>query len=309
MKKGQILLLLIALMINNSTAFTQTFKVTKYENVVYGMISGMALLMDVYQPANSNHIGVVFITGCGWGYWNQEVYNHTPLKNNKNYFDSTYNGKWVQALLDRGYTVFIINHRFAPGFHYPDIFFDCQRAVRFVRYNAKKYGIVANHIGAMGHSSGANLSSMLGVTDTTIVNAENGIDSVSSKVQAVISLAAPFILSDYNKKTDSTILNNLLLRVISNYVGELPEEKKGEFILSGKYAMASPITYTSKDDAAFLIYYSDNDPIIPPRQAFLFYDKLVENNVPAKIIVCHNCEHQPVPDMNEVDMWFKKYLK
>jgi len=308
MKKRQILLLLIALTINNSEAFTQTSKVTKYENVVYGMISDMALLMDVYQPTNSNHIGIVFIVGSGWGYWAQQVYNHIPLKDDY-FLDSNYSGKWAQALVDKGYTVFITNHRFAPGFHYPHIFYDCQRAVRFVRYNAKSYGIDPNHIGAIGHSPGANLSSMLGVKDTTIVNAENGIDSFSSKVQAVVSLAAPFILSDCNKKADTAILNNLLLKAISNYVGELPEEKNGEFILSGKYAEASPITYISKDDAAFLIYYSDNDPLIPPRQAPSFYNKLVQNNLPSKIVVCHNCEHQPIPDMNEVDMWLKKYLR
>ena len=308
MKKGQILLLLIAFSINNSEAFTQTSKVTKYENVVYGMISGMALLMDVYQPANSNHIGIVFIVGSGSGYWAQEVYNHISLKDNY-FLDSTYSGKWAQALVNKGYTVFMINHRFAPRFHYSDIFSDCQRAVRFVRYNAKKYSVDPNHIGAMGHSSGGTLSSMLGVTDTTIVNAINGIDSLSSKVQAVVALAATFNLADYNKKTDTAIQNNLMLRIMSNYVGELPEEKNGEFILSGKYAEASPVTYISKDDAAFLIYYSDNDPIAPPRQAAAFYNKLTENKVTSKVVVCHNCEHEPIPDMNEVDMWFKKYLK
>ena len=235
MKTGQILLLLIALTIKNSEAFTQTSKVTKYENVVYGMISDMALLMDVYQPPNNNHMGIIFITGSGFGYWDQQVYNNIPLKNNNRFFGSAYNGKWVQSLIDKGYTVFIINHRFAPDFHYPDIFYDCQRAVRFIRYNAKKYDIDPNHIGAMGHSSGAILSSMLGVKDTTIVNAENGTDSVSSKIQAVVSLAASFILSDVNNKTDTAILNNIILKVLSNYVGELPEEKDGEFILSGKY--------------------------------------------------------------------------
>jgi acetyl esterase/lipase len=306
--KSKIFFLFVLLFLRCAESYCQTTKVTKHENVVYGMISGMALLMDVYEPANSNHIGIIFIVGSGSGYWAQEVYNHVPLKDYY-YLDSTYSGKWAQTLGSKGYTVFMINHRYAPSFHYRDIFSDCQRAVRFVRYHARKYDIDPDHIGAMGHSSGATLSSMLGVTDTTIVNAENGIDSFSSKVQAVVSLAATFILSDYNMKTDTAIQNNLMLRIMSNYVGELPEEKNGKFILSGKYAEASPITYISKDDAAFLIYYSDNDPIAPPRQAPSFYNKLIENNVPAKIVVCHHCEHKPLPDMNEVDEWFKTYLR
>lgn len=306
MKRRKILILLIVLTINNYDAFAQASKVTRVENVPYGFVAGMALLMDVYQPENSNHLGIIYIAGSAWGsppIWSSQL----PVK--ELYNDSAYAGKWPQSLIKKGYTVFMINHSFAPRFKYPDIFFDCQRAVRFVRFHAKKYDIDPNRIGIMGHSSGANLSAMLGVKDTTIVNPENEIDRVSSKVQAVVTLAAPFILSDYNSKTDSAIQNNLMLSVLVDYLGELPEIKNGEFILSGKYAEASPITYVSKDDAAFLIYYSDNDHIVPPRQAPVFYNKLKENNVQAKIVVCHKCKHEPIPDMNEVDMWFMKNLR
>ena len=36
-------------------------------NVVYGMYSGLALLLDVHQPEQPNGYGVVFIPGSGWG--------------------------------------------------------------------------------------------------------------------------------------------------------------------------------------------------------------------------------------------------
>ena len=35
-------------------------------NVVFGMYSGLALLMDVYYPENPNGYGIVFISGSGW---------------------------------------------------------------------------------------------------------------------------------------------------------------------------------------------------------------------------------------------------
>jgi len=305
MKKRNLLLVLIALMINNPKAVTQTIKVTKYENEVYGFVAGLNLLMDVYQPENSNHLGIVYIAGSGWG--SPAIWNDIPLKDA--YYDSTYAGLWPQGLLKKGYTVFMINHSFAPRFHFPDILFDCQRAVRYVRYHAKKYDIYPDKIGVMGHSTGAYLSSMLGVKDTIIINPKNEIDQVSSRVQAVVALAAPFILSDNNMKSDTAIQTSLMRRVLMDYMGELPEAKNGEFILSGKYAAASPITYISNDDAAFLIYYSDNDPFIPPRQAQRYYNNLEGNKVQAKIVVCHNCKHHPIPDMDEVDRWFKKYLK
>ena len=35
-------------------------------NVVFGMYSGLALLMDVYYPENPNGYGIVFVSGSGW---------------------------------------------------------------------------------------------------------------------------------------------------------------------------------------------------------------------------------------------------
>jgi hypothetical protein len=39
------------------------------------------------------------------------------------------------------------------------------------------------------------------------------------------------------------------------------------------------------------------------------YHKLQENNVPAKIVLKPKSGHHPVPDVDEVDLWLKKYLK
>ena len=36
------------------------------KNVVYGRYSGLALLMDVYRPAQPNGIAIVAIQGSGW---------------------------------------------------------------------------------------------------------------------------------------------------------------------------------------------------------------------------------------------------
>lgn len=310
MKKYCTLFLPLVLNILTITTTAQNAKVVKHENIVYGMISGMALLMDVYQPEKTNHLGIVYIVGSGFGVSPayQRIYNQVPLKDDY-FLDTAYSGKWIRSLNDFGYTVFVINHRFAPRFHYPDLFYDCQRAVRFIRYHAKSYDIDANHIGAMGHSSGAYLSSMLGVTDTSISNPINPIDAVSSKVQAVVALAAPFVLSEFGKNSDTLPASKYYLEAVLDYVGELPENRDNEYILSGKYAQASPISYVTADDAPFLVYYSENDPIIPPRQAEMMCKKLKEKAVAFKEFKNPNEGHEPLPDMNEVNNWFKRYLK
>jgi acetyl esterase/lipase len=50
----------------------------------------------------------------------------------------------------------VITHRAAPRFHFPDAVQDAQRAVRYVRQNAGRYGIDKDRIGALGASSGGH---------------------------------------------------------------------------------------------------------------------------------------------------------
>ena len=48
------------------------------KNVVYGMYSGSALLLDIHYPARPNGFGIVFIAGSGWSA--PLGYSATPLK-------------------------------------------------------------------------------------------------------------------------------------------------------------------------------------------------------------------------------------
>ena len=78
-------------------------------NVIYGMYSGFALLMDVHRPVRANGYGIVFVAGSGWQA--PLDYGATPLK-------ETQIPLWGPALVAAGYTVFAVNHRAAPRFHY-----------------------------------------------------------------------------------------------------------------------------------------------------------------------------------------------
>jgi len=69
-------------------------------NVVYGMHSGTALLLDVHYPAKPNGFGVIFIPGSGWSA--PLGYAAPPLKQSEQV------GMYVPSLTDAGYTVFAI---------------------------------------------------------------------------------------------------------------------------------------------------------------------------------------------------------
>src|SRR5262245_43128933 len=127
------------------------------KNVIYGMYSGTALLLDVHYPARPNGFGIVFIPGSGWSA--PLSYSATPLKNSEQV------AMYVPSLVEAGYTVFAVTHRATPTFRYPAPVEDAQRAVRFIRSKAAAYGIDPARIGGSGGSSGGHLVSMLGALD------------------------------------------------------------------------------------------------------------------------------------------------
>jgi len=112
------------------------------KNQVYGMYSGLALLMDVHYPAKPNGYGILYISGSGW---------HAPLSYKANPLkDNAQTAMYVKPLAETGCPVFAINHRAAPRFRYPAPVEDAQRVIRYVRYNARKFAIRADRIGAAG---------------------------------------------------------------------------------------------------------------------------------------------------------------
>src|SRR5436190_1288743 len=128
-------------------------------NVIFGTYSGLALLMDVYKPASVNGYGIVVIPGSGWH--TGLAYSANLLKQSKEF------SLYIPKLSAAGYTLFVVTHRAAPRFHFPDAVDDAQRAVRYIRQNAARYGIDKDRIGALGASSGGHLVSMLGTLDGT----------------------------------------------------------------------------------------------------------------------------------------------
>lgn len=291
----------------SNKAISQQSAVSKIGNVVYGMVSGTSLLMDVYVSPRSNGKAIVFIPGSGWGFGYPTNYDQVQLKEDVT-LDSNYIGKCVKSLAENGYTVFVINHRFTPKFLYQDIIEDCRRAVRFIKYHAREFNIDSLHVGAMGLSSGGNLVSLLGMPNRQKYNGKSAIDRLSSKVDAVVTLAAPFNLADLKNPEDSAMDNGFVLEMIEAYMGNLPELKNGHYILSGHYLDASPYSLVTKDAAPTLIYYSDDDPVIPTRQAREMFAKLREDNVDSKIFEKKGEGHSPIPDMKEVCNWFEKHL-
>src|SRR5262249_48826154 len=113
----------------------------------------------------------------------------------------------------RGYTCFAVVHSSGPRFNIEDAIDDMHRAVRFIRYNAKSFGIDPDRIGITGASSGCHLSLMVGMAGCDgRSNARDRVAGACSKVEAVAGFFPPTDFFNYGKEGASAEPVRKLLR-------------------------------------------------------------------------------------------------
>ena len=235
-------------------------------NVVYGMYSGLALLLDVHVPETPNGYGVLFVPGSGWNA--PTAYGAPQLK-------GTQIPEWAPALLKSGYTIFVVNHRATPRFQYPGAVEDVQRAVRFIRHNARQYGVDPARIGGIGGSSGGHLvglTALLGATG--LADDPDPVNQQPATLQTVVLRAAP---SDLSAMIGASTLGTM---VVTAFVGR-PLAPNGDD--RAVYRAASPITHVSASAPPTLLLHGDADDVVPYKQSEAMEAGLRAANVPVTL--------------------------
>jgi len=230
--------------------------ITVEENVPYASVDGSELHLDVYEPTGrvGQQPAVLLIHGGGW----------TSLDK------STMRGMG-NFLARYGFVAFSADYRLfhGGGNRWPAQLDDVQRAVRWIRANAVKYGVNPERVGAFGHSAGAQLAALLGMEDTRD-NSDPALKSYSSRVQAAVDVSGP---SDFTTEHDPGGL-----RFLTEFFGT-GYSKNPEI-----WREASPALRASKGDAPFLIVHGTEDQNVPISQAQELYQKLQSAGVPASFV-------------------------
>ena len=267
-------------------------------NVIFGMYSGLALLMDIYYPDSPNGIGLVHVSGSGF---NKPLSMAAQPLNHQGHVSLE-----CQQLINEGYTVFSINHRATPRFKFPDPIEDAQRAVRYIRHNADKFKINPDKIGAIGGSSGGNIVLMIALLDGSgRTDDDDPINRESAKVQAVIARAPV-----------TTFLNQSLYKN-GVYLGlrgkEIERANSLEYQIAKK---ASPVAHATPNDPPVLLMHGDLDKTVPIIHSQMLVDSLNKYGVENELMVIKNAGHGPSfkagLNVSEVEgkriQWFKKHL-
>ena len=233
-----------------------TAEVAINPDVVYGHKDGMALVYDVFQPAEANGASVLFMISGGW------FSGWAPPERRQRQFG---------YLLEAGFTVFAVHHGSAPRFKVPDAVADVRRAVRHVRMNAERFDIDPERLGVMGGSAGGHLSLMLGLaSDAGDANAQDPVARVSNRVQAVVAYFPPVDLG--------------------NSAG--PNERFPALDFDPALAAdVSPINFVSEDDPPVLLIHGDEDRLVPLRNSERMGEALDGVGVANKVVVLEGAAH------------------
>jgi len=239
---------------------------SRTEDVIYGRKFGMALTLDVFEPNAPNGHGIVFLVDGGW-FSSHDVTSNMVHVNPDSY----------KAFLAGGYTVFAVVLSSQPEFTIPDIIQDLHRAVRFIRYNARKYGVNPGRLGITGSSSGGHLALMIGTQGTKgRADAKDPVDRENSAVGAVACFFPPTDFLNWGAPgVDAVGLASMA--PLQAAFGPRSYTEEGRQILGKEI---SPIYFVTSHLPPTLIIHGDADQVVPLQQSEAFVNRAQEVGAP-----------------------------
>jgi len=281
--------------------------VKRISDVIYDHRDGAVLVLDVLVPEKQNGMAVFVMVSGGWMSFNA----------------ASFATEYFSDFTDKGITMFLVSHGSKPRYKVPEIIDQIQRAIRYVRYNAKTFGVDPNGFGIMGFSSGGHLSLCAAVfgkdelseADYRLAHSLKETDPVdpvnlvSSKVQAVACFYPPVNMVSYNHP-DSTFADFKNVAIFVDAFGitkDTPRDKVKEI-----FRESSPYFFVSPETPPVMIFHGTKDLLVPYSQATGFIARLKENDVPCQLITKegagHGWQHEGSDDELMIK-WFEQYLQ
>lgn len=259
-------------------------------DIIYGKTPEQELKLDIYRPITGGDKlpGCVLVHGGGWVKGDKEKFRPLAI-----------------ALAEKGYVVANVEYRLGPEAKYPAAVQDCSLAVRFLRANARRFGVDPKRIGAWGGSAGGHIVGLLAAAPEHPRFLTADLAETSAAVQATCIMAGPTDL------TGAAFVENL----------RRAKEKSSSFQWFGKlyddapdiYWEASPTTHFSKSTGSILFLTGALDN--PERDA-AGMEKLKSLGVPSPQVILEGAKHgcwmrRPWFEqcVDATDAFFREHLK
>lgn len=243
------------------------------KEIEYSNVQGERLAFDAHIPDGAGPFATaILVHGGGWVAGDKQEYINYLFK----------------PLSDAGFAWFSINYRLAPKYRFPDDAADVEKAIQFIRANARKYKVDSNRIALIGESAGGHLASYLGARDRP-----------ESSVAAVVSMYGihDFISASLEWKPIPTEIMQLFgIQAVNAETAPILIE-------------ASPIVYVKHDMPPFLLIHGSKDEDVPYDQSIEMCEKMKRVGAHCDLITIdgapHGMDHwEAHPEF----LWYKKAL-
>jgi acetyl esterase/lipase len=208
--------------------------------------------------------------------------------------EGTQIAEWLNL---QGITAFVLTYRLAPRYRYPAPILDGQRAVRWVRSNARAYHVAPDHVGTWGFSAGGHLVGMLGTHfDDGNPNAADPIDRVSDRPDFVISSYGGLTLQPGVARPGA----------MGPLMGDNPSPELMDEL--------SPDKHVTPGTPPYFLYATTPDQKVPVLSTVAFYSALVRAGVPAEMHIFETGPHgtalgQSNPELAEWPTLLENWLR
>src|ERR1700682_653797 len=230
-------------------------------DIVFARYGNRALRLDLYLPIGAEEPipGVIVIRGGGWMVNDRKESAHVAY-----------------ALAERGVAAASIEYRTAGEAAFPGALQDVKAAIRWMRSNAKRYRISPNGIGTLGGSSGGHLALMAGMSDDRNFEGSGGNNNISSRVQAVVAMAAPSDLRRLGAGSQRFVTQFLHASLAQN-----PE----------LWAKASPVNHIKVGGPSILLIHGTADESVLPEQSSRFAELYRKAGAPVELVLLEKAPH------------------
>lgn len=233
-------------------------------DVTYARYGDRTLEMDLYRPKNAwgQLPAIVCVHGGGWAKGSR-----------------IHHRKVAQDLAARGFVTASISYRLSGEATFPAHIHDCKAAVRFLRANAKEYGIDTSSIGAIGHSAGGHLVALLATSaGVNELEGNGGNAEFSSAIQAAVPMGGQ---TDFLSKRTQEI--SRVKAIWQQFLGGSFDEKPET------YRLASPLHHLDKTDPPVWLISGENDD--PSTHADDLRLKMKQFGIPNGLTVIADAPH------------------
>jgi acetyl esterase/lipase len=225
--------------------------VTGLADVAYSTLPGFRpMVIDIYKPRRDRVAKplILYIHGGGW------MGGHTRHSGALANFPAV-----LAKLASEGFVVASLEYRLSGEAPFPAQLQDARAALRFLKFNAVKYGIDTSRVGVWGGSAGGHLAALTalscGVTTFDPAPAEAGSECVQAAVTwyGVFDFAPMLARSAASPSLGAA--ENALLRCTPVTCTE------------AAIKAVSPITYIDAKDPPFLLIHGETDAVVPVAQS------------------------------------------